>query len=446
MFLSLVILILGFFVFVFPSFAQYPPQVFQDLLSKVTATSWPNDIPLSPKATPVIPSVSSDHNPAMMDLEIGSIRTFWLTNQDSPETTISWYKQNLPQNGWTVFSKQEFMQIYDSFEIKEFEGINNLFSSLPGGQETDIEYIYGKQYLSSWKPEIHTKTRTNACRFFSVMSFDIDMAEDSSRPLMLMEITTTEACPNVCELPPEIEQERQEIENRIKSAYGFRITDSNLCDNEETCGDNSPLSIAEVLEIERVLGELPDCFTKNLRLVEIGGRGGGSIPALSEVYEATCCKVKEGKLSEQSGFGAYVYFDSKVTLCDKNYLGSRYTLAYILVHELTHSLQYQIVPPVCEIWPCAGAAYTNPLVIEWLKRTGWSPDGICIPFLGCPGVTLKLPPDLPTEYAKRAKNPLEDMAESVALYVIDPRKLLEISPRRYNFVRDKIMCGTEYHE
>jgi len=457
-FLNLIIFILGFFVFAFPSLAQELPQVFQNL-PKATAVQWPNDIPLFPGAISVQDSVDPETypNPSMLaDLEIGSLKAFWLINQGSPGTAVSWYQENLPQNGWTVFSKDEFTQIYNSFEIKEFEGISNLFSSLPGGQKIDIEYIYGKQYLSSWKPEIHTKTRTNVCRFFSVQSFDIDMAEDNFRPLMLMEITTKTSCPNVCEIPPEIEQERQELINKIGKTYGFRIGDSNLCGREDICGTHPPWSMDELMEMENTLNKLPACFTNNLKLQHISGLievlpdSFGEWTRVFNLYKETCCNIEDGKPLEKKNTAFYFPLTSSIIVCDKNHYYLKYdieySLEYVLVHEITHSFQWHgaIIPSFCDYLPCPGGPYTNPIMVSWLKKTGWSLDGICIPFLGCPGATFETPEDLPTQYAKDTNDPTEDMAESVALYVTNPEQLLEISPRRYNFVRDKIMCGKEY--
>jgi hypothetical protein len=48
----------------------------------------------------------------------------------------------------------------------------------------------------------------------------------------------------------------------------------------------------------------------------------------------------------------------------------------------------------------------------------------------------------PTNYGKT--NPLEDMCESVKMYVYDPQHLKDSSPLRYNFIRDQIFGGVEY--
>ncbi len=48
----------------------------------------------------------------------------------------------------------------------------------------------------------------------------------------------------------------------------------------------------------------------------------------------------------------------------------------------------------------------------------------------------------PTEYGKIS--PIEDMSESVKMYVYDPKKLLDSSEARYYFIRDKMFGGIEY--
>ena len=42
------------------------------------------------------------------------------------------------------------------------------------------------------------------------------------------------------------------------------------------------------------------------------------------------------------------------------------------------------------------------------------------------------------------KNPNEDMAESIAFYLTNPDKLLNVSVKKYEFIRDRVMHGTRY--
>jgi len=248
-----------------------------------------------------------------------------------------------------------------------------------------------------------------------------------------------------CFHPPEIEEQRQGVVEKIKERYGIEVLDSNLC-GVDVCGNNFPWSVAELSEMEKLLDSLPDCFINNLEVPVISGLMEDGLIAAAR--QQSCCKTEDSKPSQELvSCGGYLFIDNHVVFCGHGELCIKEgaTLGGILVHELTHAFQqYGAIPPTHRKLP--NGAYTNPVVIAWLKETGWSPDGICVPFLGCPGARLELPPDLPTEYARKTRNPLEDMAESVRLYVTDPARLIEVSPRRYNFVKEKIMCGREYHE
>lgn len=250
-----------------------------------------------------------------------------------------------------------------------------------------------------------------------------------------------------CVNDKETESARQGIIKIIGKTYGFNIRDSDYCGDSNICGDNSLWSIEQLTEMESLLGRLPKCFLDELvELKTVSGLAKSRLlPPLSKLATGTylggCCKGRE------PGLLALAFSpESLITVCDKHYVG-KYNLAYVLAHEFTHALTWHniIVPDFCKNHPfCMDSGYTNPLVINWLKETGWMLDGICLPFLGCPGAKLKVPSDLPTDYARKTKSPFEDMSESVALYVDDPETLLGISPRRYNFVKDHIMCNQEF--
>lgn len=247
----------------------------------------------------------------------------------------------------------------------------------------------------------------------------------------------------ICQYSLEEEARRQEILARLKEKYRFSVLDSNLC-GQETCGSNSPWSEAELLEMKATFEQLPACFTDRLALGQIRGRQGGEL-LFSSVWEQRCCETKDGEVLEtQSGdFAGYLSLEEKITICDRWFKERGKTLEELLTHEMTHAFQQggAITVPRLPTGP-----YTNPVVISWLKETGWSPDGICLPVIGCPGTTMGVPPDLPSDYARKTKSPLEDMAESIRLYVTNPEELLSVSPRRYNFIRGNILCGKEYRE
>ena len=43
-----------------------------------------------------------------------------------------------------------------------------------------------------------------------------------------------------------------------------------------------------------------------------------------------------------------------------------------------------------------------------------------------------------------AKNPNEDMAESISYYIVRPDKLRSRSPTKYEFIQNRVMHGTRY--
>lgn len=100
------------------------------------------------------------------------------------------------------------------------------------------------------------------------------------------------------------------------------------------------------------------------------------------------------------------------------------TVRRLILHEKTHFL-----------W-----AYTfdNKLKEDWAELGGWFIDPT-----SASGWSTYNTTEFVTEYA-HAINPDEDMAETVATYVLNPDLLLSRSVRKYEFVRDRIMHGTRY--
>jgi hypothetical protein len=100
------------------------------------------------------------------------------------------------------------------------------------------------------------------------------------------------------------------------------------------------------------------------------------------------------------------------------------TVRRLILHEKTHF-----------IW-----AYTfdDELKDDWSDLGGWFKD----PTSGSGWSTYNTT-EFVTEYAHE-KNPDEDMAESIATYILNPDLLLSRSVRKYEFIRDRIMHGTRY--
>ncbi len=136
-----------------------------------------------------------------------------------------------------------------------------------------------------------------------------------------------------------------------------------------------------------------------------------------------------------------------------------------LVHEMTHALQFFKEPQ-----SMYKSAYKNPIVQNWINttkpvqadpKTGWifgyyqkefdengqekkDANGYVIwkhvskwKYWGATDGNRPV-----TSYA--STNPLEDMCDSVKMYLYDPQKLMNNSMVRYQFVRDNIFGGVEY--
>lgn len=96
----------------------------------------------------------------------------------------------------------------------------------------------------------------------------------------------------------------------------------------------------------------------------------------------------------------------------------------LILHEKTHFL-----------W---AYSFSHSIKDDWIKVGGWYEDPN-----NFEGWATTKDVEFVTEYA-HAKNPDEDMAESVAFYLKNPDKLLSRAPEKYEFIRDRIMHGTRY--
>lgn len=96
----------------------------------------------------------------------------------------------------------------------------------------------------------------------------------------------------------------------------------------------------------------------------------------------------------------------------------------LILHEKTHFL-----------W---AYAFDSGLKKDWSDLGGWFQDPT-----SSSGWSTYNTTEFVTEYAHE-KNPDEDMAESVATYMLNPDLLLSRSVRKYEFIRDRIMHGTRY--
>jgi hypothetical protein len=108
-----------------------------------------------------------------------------------------------------------------------------------------------------------------------------------------------------------------------------------------------------------------------------------------------------------------------------------------ILHEMIHALQsYKNDQDTYD-----NPSGENPLVQDYINISvsgwnGWFLSGNTWVYSPVAGN------DPPTNYGMTS--PLEDMSESVMMYVYDPQKLQNSSPQRYNYIRDKIFGGVEY--
>jgi hypothetical protein len=96
----------------------------------------------------------------------------------------------------------------------------------------------------------------------------------------------------------------------------------------------------------------------------------------------------------------------------------------LILHEKTHFL-----------W---AYTFSEEIKNDWITLGGWYPDPNA-----AEGWSTTKDTEFVSAYA-HAKNPNEDMAESVAHYLKNPELLMSRSLSKYEFIRDRIMHGTRY--
>lgn len=96
----------------------------------------------------------------------------------------------------------------------------------------------------------------------------------------------------------------------------------------------------------------------------------------------------------------------------------------LILHEKAHFLwEYTFDDTTKNDWAVLGGWFEDPTA-----ASGWSNYNTT---------------EFVSAYA-HAKNPNEDMAESIAIYLTNPDRLIQVSQKKYEFIRDRIMHGTRY--
>lgn len=239
----------------------------------------------------------------------------------------------------------------------------------------------------------------------------------------------------------------------IYNTYGIRVQDSFGDDQWE----QKSWSDQELILLNDVLKELPPSLLSKLAVtriirnkVYIDGNGNQD-PNTFGVYHP-CGSPPETDCSSSSG--TIRIFDMATRPFDfsndpdgiKEFKGT-------ILHELIHALQYKkdeysiyknpYSSPIMQNYMDAARPITNINDPGFEGNNGWT-YGKHPP--GQPFQSWKLfstqNSNPPTNYG--GKNPLEDMSESVMMYVYEPQKLQSSSPQRYTFIRDQIFEGVEY--
>ena len=163
----------------------------------------------------------------------------------------------------------------------------------------------------------------------------------------------------------------------------------------------------ELLCILEMFAELPDGFDKIDNLKYLIRRADGHVnPKAPQAAAVSYPKAAKG----------YIEF------MDKAFLGAEYEGTFrVILHEKAHFLYEN--------------TFSDELKAAWIELGGWYKDG------------NKWRTTKETEFVSayaHAISPEEDMAESIAYYVLMSNKLQTRSPEKYEFIRDYIMNGTAY--
>lgn len=222
----------------------------------------------------------------------------------------------------------------------------------------------------------------------------------------------------------------------IAANYGINVA------NETGPGGKKTWTDHELGLLNDVLKELPKELLARLSMTSIGRAGvyinqrGQSKPSTFGVYHS---KSNTVEIFDQANI-AYDFQD------DPN--GDKQFKATIL-HELTHALQYKK-----DEYSNFDNPYKSPLLQSYMDATTplaavdtgiWENGWTYFEKRGDGGGWQSFGDDTnhsPTKYG--TNDPLEDMSESVMMYVYDPQRLKENSPLRYNFIKEQIFGGAEY--
>lgn len=171
---------------------------------------------------------------------------------------------------------------------------------------------------------------------------------------------------------------------------------------------------AELVSIINMYEELPEGFHKIPHLNYLIRRQNGHKHPLYPEAAAVAWPVDNGYIEfMENAFGGNA---------------QNFETLRLILHEKTHFL-----------W---AFTFSEEIKKDWIEIGGWYRDPNASDEPDLQWSTTK-DVEFVSAYA-HAKNPNEDMAESVAFYLKDPEALQARSINKFNFIRDRIMHGTRY--
>lgn len=201
------------------------------------------------------------------------------------------------------------------------------------------------------------------------------------------------------------------VDHIAMESFGIKFMKSNQ-ETEELMGEDKSnfqeFFAEEKVEILAMFEELPEGFHKQEELKYMVRRiNGQSNPRYPSAPAIAWVGMKTIEWMEKSFKGT-----------DLGYVHR------LILHEKAHFLwEYSFDQKTKDDWAEIGGWYKDPT-----SGSGWSTTNTT---------------EFVSAYA-HAKNPDEDMAESIAAYVTNPDILLSRSVKKYEFIRDRIMHGTRY--
>ncbi len=205
------------------------------------------------------------------------------------------------------------------------------------------------------------------------------------------------------------------VDQILSSRFGCHILGVNYEEltrgiTNEDAGRFQEFFPSELVSIINMLEELPEGFHATPHLNYLIRRVNGMPHPLYPTAAAVSWPVDNGYIEfMESAFGGN---------------NQDFETLRLILHEKTHFLwAYTFSDEIKNDWIEVGGWYEDPNAAE-----GWS--------------TTK-DVEFVSAYA-HAKNPNEDMAESVAFYLRNPDMLMSRSPEKYEFICNRIMHGTRY--